>query len=231
MSAFVLKIIACVTMFIDHIGYVVFDGSSYFNYIGRIAFPIFAFQIYQGYMHTRNVKKYIYRLFIFAIVSQLPFMLFYHTVIADRFAINVIFTLLFGLIGILVYDKANAFFGIIASVGLGIIAEICSFDYGFYGVAVILLFYIFRSHKALSIISFYIATLIKYALMVSNYSYDYGIMLSAVDYFAPLCLCTMLSSAFIILYNGKKGRDSKYLLYLFYPLHLLFIYALALLGV
>ncbi len=231
MSAFVLKIIACITMFIDHIGYVVFDGSSYFNYIGRIAFPIFAFQIYQGYMHTRNVKNYIRRLFIFAVVSQLPFMLFYNTVIADSFAMNVIFTLLLGLIGILVYDKTNAFFGIITSIVLGIIAEACAFDYGFYGVTVILLFYIFRSHKAISVISFYIATLIKYAFMVSHFSYDYGILLSAIDYFAPLCLCTMLSSVFIILYNGKKGRDSKYLLYLFYPLHLLFIYALALHGI
>lgn len=230
MSAFVLKLIACLTMFIDHIGYVIFDGPSFFNYIGRIAFPIFAFQIYQGYMHTKNVKKYICRLFLLAIISQLPFMLFYSTVITDQFAINVIFTLLFGLIGILIYDKTNAFFGIIATIALGIIAETCSFDYGFYGVAVILLFYIFRYHKSLSIISFYIATLLKYALTVSNFSYDYGILLSAIDYFAPLCLCTMLSSAFIILYTGKKGRDSRYLLYLFYPLHLLLIYALALLG-
>lgn len=230
MSAFVLKLIACLTMFIDHIGYLIFDGSSYFNYIGRIAFPIFAFQIYQGYMHTRNVKNYIFRLFIFAIISQLPFMLFYHTVIADRFAINVIFTLLFGLIGILVYDKTNAFLGIVVTISLGIIAETCAFDYGLYGIAVILLFYIFRSHKALSIISFYVATLIKYAFIVSNFCYDYSIFLSAIDYFAPLCLCTMLSSAFIILYNGKKGRDSKYLLYLFYPLHLLFIYSLAIIG-
>ena len=57
MNSFVLKLIACITMFIDHIGYVVFNGeSSFFNYIGRLSFPIFAFQISEGYLHTRNIK-------------------------------------------------------------------------------------------------------------------------------------------------------------------------------
>ena len=66
MSAFVLKIIACITMFIDHLGYAVFHGeASWFNYVGRLAFPIFAFQISEGYIHTKNLKKYFYRLVIF----------------------------------------------------------------------------------------------------------------------------------------------------------------------
>ena len=59
MNSFILKIIACITMFIDHVGYAIFNGPSWFNYIGRIAFPIFAFQISEGYAHTRNIKKYL----------------------------------------------------------------------------------------------------------------------------------------------------------------------------
>ena len=58
MSSFVLKIIAIITMFIDHVGYAIFGKFSFFNYIGRIAFPIFAFQISEGYSHTKDLKKY-----------------------------------------------------------------------------------------------------------------------------------------------------------------------------
>ena len=58
MSSFVLKMIAIITMFIDHIGYAIFGELSFFNYIGRIAFPIFAFQISEGYLHSKNLKKY-----------------------------------------------------------------------------------------------------------------------------------------------------------------------------
>ena len=104
MSSFVLKIIAIISMFIDHVGYVVFGKFSCFNYIGRIAFPIFAFQISEGYVHTKNLKKYFFRLFLFAIISQVPFMLF-HSLISSDFSLNIFFTLLLGLACIFIYDK------------------------------------------------------------------------------------------------------------------------------
>lgn len=231
MSTFALKIIACITMFIDHIGYVIFDGSSYFNYIGRIAFPIFAFQISQGYIHTKNVKKYLIRLLMFAIVSQLPFFLFYNS-ISSGFVFNTIFTLFLGLVCILLYDKVNKVFGIFSTIIFGVIAEICHFDYGFYGVAVIMLFYIFRNNTTLLLSSFIIATILKYSYSTALYAqYGTEVLLKVFAYYFPLCFCTILSSIFIYLYNGKKGHDLKYLLYLFYPLHLLFIYILALCGI
>ena len=71
MSSFVLKIIAVTTMLIDHSGYLIFGGFSFMNYIGRLAFPIFAFLITEGYIHTSNIKKYFFRLLVFAIISQL----------------------------------------------------------------------------------------------------------------------------------------------------------------
>jgi len=106
MNSFILKIIACICMFCDHIGNVLFDEVTVLNYIGRFTFIIFAFQIVQGYIHTHNIKKYIKRLSLFALISQIPFTLFYHFVF-ESFAINVIFTLLFGLIAIFIYDKYN----------------------------------------------------------------------------------------------------------------------------
>ena len=117
MSAFTLKIIAVITMFIDHIGYIVYNGKiPYLNFIGRLSFPIFAFQISEGYIHTKNLKKYFFRLFLFAIISQFPFMLF-DSLFIDEFYLNVFFTLLLGLLSIFIYDKLNnKLIGIIISV-------------------------------------------------------------------------------------------------------------------
>ena len=91
MSTFVLKIIACISMLFDHAGYIVFNGFSFFNYIGRLAFPIFCFQLAQGYTHTQNKQKYFIRLLIFALISQIPFSLFY-TAISQGFMLNILFT-------------------------------------------------------------------------------------------------------------------------------------------
>lgn len=64
MSSFVLKIIAVITMFIDHLGYTLFGKFSYLNYIGRISFPIFAFQISEGYIHTKSLKNIFKIIFV-----------------------------------------------------------------------------------------------------------------------------------------------------------------------
>lgn len=226
MNSFILKLIACITMFIDHIGYVVFNGPSWFNYIGRLAFPIFAFQISEGYTHTRSVKKYLTRLFLFALVSQIPFMFFF-SIISDTFSLNVIFTLLLGLIAILVYDKCNKFLGLASAILLGVISQITNCDYGFYGVVITFLFYVFRSNKFLLIAGFSISTILNYAHSILIY-WDYGIevLKFAFSYYLPYALCTLLSIVFILLYNKKKGPNTRYLLYLFYPLHLLLIYGI-----
>ena len=68
MNSFILKIIACFTMFIDHLRYIIPTKPMFMSYIGRLAFPIFAFQAVEGYAHTKNFKKYLIRLFIFAVM-------------------------------------------------------------------------------------------------------------------------------------------------------------------
>ena len=226
MSSFVLKILACCSMFFDHIGYLIFNGPSFFNYIGRLAFPIFAFQITEGYIHTKDLKKYMIRLFIFALISQIPFMLF-NNLLLDRFGINVMFTLLLGLICITVFDKYNKFLGILLAVVLGIIAKKLSFDYDIYGISIIMIFYIFRKNTLLKSFAFLIATFLKYALILVPYGFT-----TFLNYFSSLnniSLYTIFTCSSIIpicCYNGKKGKDIKYFLYLFYPIHLLLISAL-----
>lgn len=223
MNSFVLKIIACVCMFCDHFGDAVFGNITFLNFIGRISFPIFCFQIVQGYIHTHDVKKYITRLGIFGIISQIPFMLFYH-VVFDSFAINVIFTLLFGLLAILIYDKYNKFVGICSCLLLATIAQVCQFDYGFFGVFIIFMFYLLRNHKIAMSIVFIISVIIRYLIPVIQNNFPIsslflGSSISMLMYF------TCSSIIPILFYNGQKGKDAKYLFYIFYPLHLLILIA------
>ena len=93
MTSFILKIIGVITMLFDHVGDAILGRFSFFNLIGRIAFPIFAFQLAVGYTHTRDLKKHIIKLFIFAIISQIPFVLFLSTFTND-FYLNIFFTFL-----------------------------------------------------------------------------------------------------------------------------------------
>ena len=88
-------------MFIDHYHFVI-GGSLILNIIGRLAFPIFAFSLNEGYFHTSNLKKYLIRLFIFAIIIQIPAILF-----KLNYPVNIFFTLFFGLLAIYILNLKN----------------------------------------------------------------------------------------------------------------------------
>ena len=92
----VLKLIAVVTMFIDHIGSIIFPHIMFLRIIGRISFPIFAFLIVNGYRHTHNLKKYLLRLAAFAIISEIPYNLIWSGDIAYPNSQNVFVTLFLG---------------------------------------------------------------------------------------------------------------------------------------
>lgn len=222
MSSFVLKIFACICMFCDHFGDFYFNDTTVLNYIGRFAFTIFAFQIAQGYVYTHNIKKYIARLGIFALISQFPFMLFSHSIFNEWFAVNVIFTLLFGLLVILIYDKYNKFVGICSCLALGTVAQVLHFDYGFYGVFIVFLFYLLRNKKMWIIPIFIITVILKFYLKIIKYGLPFSFIFTGNSY-SLLMYFTLLSIIPILFYNGQKGKDAKYLFYIFYPLHLLIL--------
>ncbi len=232
MSAFVLKIIALITMCCDHISYLLYGGFSHLNYIGRIAFPIFAFQISEGYIHTNNLKKYFLRLFVFALISQIPFMLFC-SIFTKQISLNIFFTLLLGLISIIIYDKFNKletenkllhlfynFAGILFAILMGILAEFINVDYGAFGVSIIFVFFLFKKHKFFMNIGFILCTTIYYLknMLISNK-------------YTLIFVFTLIPLIFINLYNNKRGKNLKYILYIFYPAHLLIFYALSLLPI
>ena len=232
MSSFVLKLIAICTMLIDHSGYVIFDRFSYFNYIGRPAFPIFAFQISEGYIHTKNLKKYFLRLIIFALISQIPYMLYRSNyTFFSGFCLNIFFTLILGLVCITIYDKIvnlkidisiyfKMFISFIIVALISYIAQCFHFEYGAFGVLIIFIFYLFKDNKFIMNLSFAFAVLAYFSKNIIHNNYDYRYIL--------LCICTILPLIFINLYNGKKGKNIKYVLYIFYPVHLFALYLLEL---
>ena len=215
MTSFILKIIAVITMLFDHAGYILFSKFSFMNYIGRLSFPIFAFLITKGYKYTKNLRKYFARLLIFAIVSQIPYMLFINT-FSNSFSLNILFTLALGLLGITLYDKIEYKpLGILLVTLLSLIAQFLHFDYGWFGIAIIFIFYIFKEKKLLMNLFFCIVVFI-------NYFYNYLTTLR-IEYIFIILFC-FFSLIPINLYNEKKGKNIKYFLYVFYPLHLIVLY-------
>lgn len=216
MSSFILKIIAIITMFIDHLGYALYGNFSYFNYIGRLAFPIFAFGISEGYLHTRSKKNYLLRLFLFALASQVPFTLF-RSMFTTGFSLNIFFTLFLGLVAIIGYEQCkNKCVGLLLVACLGLTADALKMDYGYFGIFTIFIFHIFKDKKLFMNLSFIALCLLKYISLFVRYNFYLPYLI--------LCTCTILSLVFINLYNGKKGVDTKYLLYGFYPIHLILLY-------
>lgn len=219
MSSFVLKIIALISMFCDHIGLTLLKKPSYLNVIGRIAFPIFAFQISEGYVHTKNIKKYLSRLAWFAIISQIPFMLFLGSINQNIYKLNIFFTLLLGLSSIIVYDKIktkykNKIIGFIPVFLFIFLGYVCNCDYGWYGVTLIFLFYLFKNYKFLMNESVICLMFINYLIKFVNAPNIFQL------YFF---IGAIVSLIFINFYNNKKGKNIKYLLYIFYPLHLIIL--------
>jgi len=213
MSSFILKIIAVVAMLCDHIGLCLTGGiASTWNYIGRLAFPIFAYQISEGYCHTKDLKKYFTKLFVFAIISQIPFNLFEYA-LGFELHLNVLFTLLLGLASITFFDKApNKLLGICGVAICVILGYFLKVDYSYFGVLVVFCFYLFKNNKWITSLVFLLLVIAKYYtnLVASGFYYQY----------IALAISTFAAIIPILLYNGKQGPKLKYFLYIFYPVHL-----------
>lgn len=179
MTGFALKIIALITMLLDHIKYSMPITNCFITkYFGRISFPIFAFLITEGYIHTSSKKKYIIRLLIFAVISQIPFMLF-RTLVADKLMLNILFTFLLGILGIEIFDyfkkniQINKIFKniivIISFLVIAILGSYISVDYGWFGIATIWIFYILKSSKSATLFRLYFTStdvLLQYILFI-----------------------------------------------------------------
>lgn len=210
-------------MLSDHIGDSILGRFSFLNLIGRISFPIFAFQTMQGYINTKNLKKHMIKLLIFACISQIPFMLFLSTFTTNIY-LNVLFTFLLGICALYIYDKCNnKVLGFLFVIIISIIAYFIKVDYGAFGILLIFAFYFFyknnniKHNKLLMSISIVLLCVIHYLPNIFKSP-------SLICTYLSLITFTSLSLIFILFYNNKEGPKLKYFFYIFYPLHLLILY-------
>ncbi len=106
-TGFTLHMLAMLFMLFDHMWITVVRGNDWMNCLGRLAFPIFAFLIVEGYMHTSDFKKYIRRMFLFALISEIPFNLVSAGSVIYPFHQNVLWTFLLSLLCIHLIEKAR----------------------------------------------------------------------------------------------------------------------------
>ena len=228
-SGTALKTIACITMLVDHIGascieaglllpelergevsggawdqLSLFQLDRVLRFTGRLAFPIFCFLLVEGFVHTRDVKKYVRRLFLFAFISEVPFDLAFF---CTPFALdhqNVYWTLALGVLamaGLKRFEKENGlpgWQGLVWAGGCAVLALAANTDYHAIGVLIICTLYLTRADRKRQCLA--------------------GAVLFLFELTAPL--------AFVLVwfYNGQRGACSplqKKAFYWFYPVHLL----------
>ncbi len=222
LSAAALKWIALITMTLDH-----FAASGLFEllaygrgmewewisrnymtlrYIGRLAFPIYCFLLVEGFHHTHSRKRYALRLGLFALISELPFNLAVSGVWWDAAFQNVFFTLLLGLLALMfaapLYEKREQRKAFVLVLAFALAAELLRTDYGFFGVALIAALYFLRQRVPEKY-------LVSGALLLGLGSTE---------------IAALPSLLLMHLYNGRQGRQAKWLrqlFYWYYPAHLL----------
>lgn len=248
-----LKIIACFCMVVDHFSKIpmekilqelfplylsgVLSGEQFYGLsefrrkilfgIGSIAFPLFCFLLVEGFQHTRNRKRYVYSMLIFAFISEIPFDIGFfsmYSMDAGTFPFyldyqNVFFTLFFGLVcltGLEVIskrylnpEKKEKVKVLLLQVGIitaiAYVAEFLRCDYGGQGIIFISGYYIFRNSRVLQALMF----LVLYMATTGNQPPMY----------------TLIAACLPLFYNGKRGRwNAKYLFYWFYPIHIFVLY-------
>ena len=201
-DSFTLKMIAMLSMLADHIGAVLFPEQILFRVIGRLAFPIFA--LVEGFFYTHDIKKYMCRIGILALLSEIPFDLTVSGKILEFGHQNIFFTLFIGLVMMYFLMKSSGKFEMVTvSLVSFLIADLLRTDYGGVGVLMILCFYLFRDDMLWKTIS---VLFVNIALM------------GGVQVFGVLALIP------IYLYNGTQGKKMKWLFYGFYPVHLLALF-------
>lgn len=227
LSGSTLKIIACISMFIDHFFHILmrtyrdhvstldYDAIRNFNTmykigrgIGRIAFPIYCFLLVEGFFHTKDIRKYLARLLFMALLSEHAFNLLYSGQNMEPEGQSIFLTLFIGLLTVWGINKiretedmpreAASSFTLAIIIAGCLAAHLLKTDYSYHGILSIAAIYLLRSSRELTCLGGAISFIWEPW---------------AIPAFVP-----------IYFYNGKRGIKAKYIFYLFYPLHIYLIY-------
>lgn len=242
-----IKIIALLSMLLDHIGafiiYPMYVNACMVNgvemmgelvpnnariiyliymvcrIIGRLAFPIFSFMIVEGFLHTHNLRKYLCRLFLFAIISEIPYDLANTGTVLEISKQNVLWTFIIAIIMMWTLERirtkieSNVKYILLTIIVISISALFAIFsDGGIGGILLIASMYLFHKKKT----CYWIGCVLSLCVMSLQFMW--------IQLFAAVALILLE------VYNGKKGKDYKYLFYIFYPAHLLILWFVSYIG-
>lgn len=233
-SAAALHIIAMTLMLMDHLWATLLPAKEWLTCAGRVAFPIFAFMAVEGYFHTRNFKKYMLRMLLFAVLSEVPFDLMYGGTWFYPVHQNVLWTFLFGLLGIHLMEQvrkkgkiwADLLVSVIVVTAGLILGTPCMVDYYGVGVVTVFVFYFFHGRKWWCFLGQLIALYWLNVEVLGGLMYP--VQLLGMEF--ELCQqgLALLALIPIWLYRGRQGYHSKpfqYICYAFYPVHMLLLVA------
>ena len=231
-TSFSLHLMAMLFMLCDHLWGTIVPGNDWLTCIGRVCFPIYAFLLVEGYFHTSNLKKYVKRLLLFAVISEIPFNLAMASSVIYPFHQNVLWSFLIALGLIHCNEKAKAseklwiriavgIFTILAGYLLGLITIV---DYYHAGILMVLTFYFFHHRNWWD----YVGQLLclGYINLELLGGFGYEVVLFGETVFLTRQGLALLALIPIWLYKGKQGYHSKwwkYFCYAFYPVHLLIL--------
>lgn len=232
LSAAALHILAMALMLMDHLWANLLPAQDWLTCAGRVAFPIFAFMAVEGYFHTRNFKKYALRMLLFAVLSEIPFDLMYGGTWFYPIHQNVIWTLLMGLLGIYLMEKARkngkTWRYVLVCLGVtlagAILGTLGMVDYYGAGVLTVFIFYFFRGRQWWCLLGQILGLYWINVELLGGLMYPVELLGLELELrqqgFALLALIP------IWLYRGRQGYHSKpfqYLCYGFYPVHMLLL--------
>ena len=219
-----LKLIACITMLIDHFGHAIvpylpvpYMVELYYacRIVGRLAFPIYCFLLVEGMHHTRSPKQYILRLGVGILLAELPFDILFEGGFTWAYQ-SVMVTLTLGAVMLLCMQRVEKKgLKLLLVIPFAILAELAKCDYGGWGIVMIAVFALFDRTGLQTI-----GILLVNACMESALIPVFGIPVS-VQLFAALAMVP------IALYSGRKlsrSRTLQWAFYLFYPVHLLLLW-------
>ena len=203
-NTFTLKMIAIVAMLIDHVGAVLLPQYRILRLIGRIAFPIFTYTLVEGFIHTHDVKKYMMRMGVLALISELPFDLVFTGKLLEFGHQNVFFSLFLGLFMLYLMKKApNELHSLLCVLVILFVARYLRVDYGYNGLLMVFWYYHYRDNNLMKILGI---------------AFINAFLMGGSQVYALLALIP------ILLHSGERGPKCKGFFYGFYPVHLLVIY-------
>ena len=239
-NALTLHILAMTFMVIDHSWATIVEGHMWMNFAGRLAFPIFAFMTAEGFFKTGNLKNYMKRMLILAVLSEIPFNLMNSGNVFDPFHQNVIWTFLIALAGMYWFEKIrrrkqSRWKIILSCTGVAILGFLAGTlgmtDYSGTGVLTVFIFYFFHGRKWTDYLGQAAGMYLINFVLIKNM--DIPVMLMGHEFFFPTQGFAIFALVFIWLYKGRQGPHNKviqYSCYAFYPVHILILSLLALGG-